>query len=288
MRTLVILGLLCFSLVPGCAQELGPKDIDPKTEDLRCVEKNYRHKTARELAKMTAEQLIDEKEKDRNYHGSMLDEYGMFTLARYTDKIGIEIVPVLIKISYEFKSRPFSKCQESRFFSAFAIAGDVDDQVVRLRTVKDGRTAILAAEAALERMKLAGLADQNTYNMYPFGLSLLNWVTGINQHDEMMREVLKSEYKIQLTEDEFINFVKFLTSTYATYPSWTPRINSGRDLQANKKKYHEAYLKFKGSSKKRVSYRQLPPELLSRCRCLMFSSLVSTFDSDVWTIVADG
>jgi len=247
MRTFVILGLLYFSLVPVRAQGFGPKDIDPKTEDIRCVEKNYRHKTARELAKMTAEQLIDEKERDRNYHGSMLDKYGMFTLARYTDKIGIEIVPVLIKISNEFKSRPFSKCQESRFFSAFAIAGDVDDQVVRLRTVKDGRTAILAAEAALERMKLAGLADQNTYSIYPFGLTLLNWVTGFNQHDESMREMLSAEYAIKLTDEEFIKFVKFLISTDPTYPSWTPRINSARDFRANKKKYYDAFLHFKQS-----------------------------------------
>ena len=242
----ILLTLCCFGTG---AQELGPKDIDLNTEDVRCVEKNYTHKSASELRGMTPEQLIDEKSRHWNYHVSLMDRYGMFTLPEYTGKIGTAIIPVLTKLSNEFKSRPFSKCQESRFFTAFAIASDVDDQVIRLRTVKDGRAAILAAEAAIERMKYSGLANHDThpYNKYPFGLRLLNQVTGYNQHDELMREILQKQYGIKLTDEEFISFVRFLTSTVATYPGWTPRINNGRDLRANKKKYHDAYLKFKKS-----------------------------------------
>ena len=246
-RFSVIFCVLFLPLVSVGAQELGPKEIDPKTEDTRCVEKNYRHKTARELKRMTPEQLIDESEREWNYHLGLMDKYGMFTLNSYTDKIGVAIIPVLTKLAGNFASRPLSRCQQKRFFTAFAIAAGVDDQIVRLRTRKDGQAAISAAVDAIQRMKDAGLADHNAhpYNKYPFGLHLVDSVRGINDHDGLMRELLEAEFGLQLSDEEFANFVKFLTSSYPTYPSWTPRVNMSRDLLPNKKKYHDAYLKFK-------------------------------------------
>lgn len=245
-RFSVLFCLLFLPLVPVGAQELGPNDIDPKTEDTRCVEKNYRHKTARELERMTPEQLIDESKRHWNYHVGLMDKYGMFTLHSYTEKIGIAIIPVLTKLAGNFASRPLSRCQEQRFFTAFAIAADVDDQIVRLRTRKDGQAAISAAAEAVQRMKDAGLADHNAhpYNKYPFGMYLLDLVRGINEYDKLMRELLEEEFGLQLSDEEFVNFVKFLTSTYPTYPSWTARVNMSRDLRKNKKRYHDAYLQF--------------------------------------------
>lgn len=229
------------------AQQLGPDDIDPDTEDTRCVEKNYRHKTARELSRMTPEQLIDENEREWNYHVALMDKYGMFTLGTYTERIGIAIIPTLTKLAANFAERPLSKCQQQRFFTAFAIAADVDNQIVRLSTRKDGQAAISAAADALERMERAGLADHNAhpYNKYPFGMYLLDKVRGVNEHDELLRELLEKEFGLRLADEEFVGFVKFLTSTYPTYPSWTPRVNMSRDLRPNKKKYHDAYLQFK-------------------------------------------
>jgi len=229
------------------AQQLGPGDVDPNTEDTRCVEKNYRHKTGRELSRMTPEQLIDEKEKEWNYHVALMDRYGMFTLSSYTGKIGVEILPVLIKLAGNFASRPRSRCQQERFFTAFAIAADVDDQVVRLRTRKDGLDAIEAAANAIEQMRLAGLADHNAhpYNKYPFGLLLLDQVRGANGHDDLMRELLEKEFGLRLSDEEFASFVNFLTTTNPTYPSWTPHVDGSRNLRPNKKKYHDAYLRFK-------------------------------------------
>ena len=175
-RFFVLFCFLFLPLVPVVAQELGPDDIDPETEDTRCVEKNYRHKTAGELERMIPEQLIDESEKEWNYHVGLMDKYGMFTLGSYKDKIGVAIIPVLTKMAENFVARPLSKCQQQRFFTALAIASDVDDQIVRLRSRKDGQFAILAADEAIRRMKDAGLADPNVYpyNKYPFGIRLLN------------------------------------------------------------------------------------------------------------------
>lgn len=243
----VLFCLLFLPLVSVRAQVLGPNDIDPNTEDTRCVEKNYRHKTADELKRMTPEHLIDESERHWNYHVRLMDKYGMFTLHSYTNRIGIAIIPVLTKLAGNFASRPRSKCQEQRFFTAFAIAAGVDDQIVRLSTTKDGQSTISAAADAIQRMKDAGLADHNAhpYNKYPFGMYLLDLVRGINEHDKLMRELLEEEFGLQLSDEVFVNFVKFLTSTYPTYPSWTPRINMSRDLRPNKKKYHDAYLQFK-------------------------------------------
>jgi hypothetical protein len=253
MRFFVLFCLSFLPLVSVDAQELGPRDIDPKTEDIRCVEKNYRHKTVRELEQMSPEELIDESERHWNYHVGLMDKYGMFTLHSYTEKIGIEIIPVLTKLAGNFASRPQSKCQENRFFTAFAIAADVDNQIVRLRTIKEGQAAISKAAQAIQQMKNAGLADHvaKPYNKHPFGLYLLDKVRGINEHDELMREMLASEYGVRLLNNEFVSFVEFLTSIHPTYPSWTPRVNMSRDLRKNKKKYHEAYLRFKKSDRNR-------------------------------------
>lgn len=243
--------LLFLTLVPVGAQELGPNDIDPKTEDTRCIEKNYRHKTARELARMTAEQLIDESVRHWNYHVALMDKYGMFTLDSYTEKIGTEIIPLLSKLAGNFASRPLSRCQQERFFTAFAIAVDVDDQKIRLRTAKGGESAISAAADAIQKMKDAGLADHNAHplNKYAFGLHLLDSVRGVNEHDKLIRKLLNAEFGLQLSDEEFVNFVQFLTSTYATYPSWTPRVKMSRDLRPSKKRYYDAYQQFKESKK---------------------------------------
>jgi hypothetical protein len=250
MKFSVLFCLLFLPLVSVGAQVLGPNDIDPNTEDTRCVEKNYRHKTAGELERMSPEQLIDESQRHWNYHVELLDKYGMFTLSSYTQKIGTEIIPVLTKLAGNFASRPLSRCQEARFFTAFAIAADVDNQIVRLRTRKDGEAAIFAAADAIQRMKDAGLADHNVhpYNKHPFGTFLLDNVRGINEHDKMIREMLDSEFAARFSEQEFADFVEFLTSTYPTYPSWTLLVNMSRDLRPNRKKYHDAYLQFKKNS----------------------------------------
>ena len=253
-RSSLLVCLLFLPLLSVGAQELGPKDIDPDTEDVRCIETNYRHKTAIELRRMTPEQLIDEKEREWNCHVGRMDKYSMFTLSSYTDKIGIAIIPVLTKLAGNFASRPRTRCQQQRFFTAFAIFADVDDQIVRLRTREDGRAAMSAAAEAIQRMEDVGLADHNKhpYNMHPFGLTLLGHVRGVNGHDELMRELLTKEFGVQMPDEEFVSFVRFLTSTYPTYPSWTPRVNMARNLRLNKNRYHDAYLQFK------KTYRKMP------------------------------
>ncbi len=230
--------------IPADAQAILANGIGPKIADSRCMEKDYRHKTASQLERMSAEELIDESERHWNYHGSLMDDYGMFILDSYKEKIGIKIIPVLAELAANFESQPHSNCQQQRFFTAFAIAADVDDQVVRLRSREDGRTAIAAVVAALRQMAEAGLAKQ-PYSKYPFGLYLLESVLKTNDHDGLMRELLSDEYGVKLTDDEFIDFVMFLTKTYPSYPSWTPRIKSGRDLRGSKKKYHTAFLEYK-------------------------------------------
>lgn len=251
-RFFLLFCCLILPLASVSSQELEPNDIDANTEDTRCVEENYRHKADRELERMTPEQLIDESEKEWNYHVGRMDNYGMFTLNSYKEKIGIAIIPVLIKMANDYASRTFSKCQEQRFFTAFAIAADVDNQIVRLRSSKDGQAAISAAADAIGRMKDAGLADQKVhkYNKYPFGIYLLDNVRGTNEYDGQIRKLLETEFKMQMSDEEFFEFIRFLTSTDPAYPSWTPRVNMARDLRPNKEKYRESYLQFKKAVQK--------------------------------------
>jgi hypothetical protein len=248
-RISVFLYLLFLPLVSLRAQEIRPADITPNTDDTRCVESKYRHKTAGELRRMTPEQLIDETAKEWNYHVSLMDRYGMFTLASYTDKIGVEIIPVLNKLAKEFASRPLSACQQERFFTAFAIASDVDEQTVRLRSIKEGRDAITAADEAINKMKEADLGNDAThpYNKSHFGEYLLDSLRGTTQFDDDIRELLVSEFHLELSDQQFAAFINFLTSKHPNYPSWTPRIEMARDLRPNKKRYHDAYLEFKGT-----------------------------------------
>jgi hypothetical protein len=229
------------------AQDLGLNDISPNSEDTRCVEENYRHKTVEELERMTPEQLINESTKEWDYHASLMDKYGMFTINSYTDKIGVEIIPVLTKVAKSFASRPLSECQQDRFFTAFATASDVDQQIVRLRSIKEGRVAIAAAAEALERMRDAGLGNDSThpYNKSHFGEYILDSVRGTTDFDDQIRKLLASQFRIRLSDQQFVKFVNFLTSTYPTYPSLTPSVNMGRDLRPHKKRYYEAYLKYK-------------------------------------------
>jgi hypothetical protein len=246
-RRLLIPLLLCVSLLSvSAAAQVSPKNDAASVDDLRCVEKNYRHKTDAELKRMSPEQLADESTNEWIYHASLMDQYGMFTINSYTEKIGVEIVPVLTDVAKKFASRPRSDCLQERFFTVFAIASDVDEQVVRLRSSADGRDAISAAVAAVKAMLDAGLADDRAhpYNKSHFGLYLLESVRGINEEDQAIRELLGSEYRVQFSNQSFAEFVEFLIANYPTYPSWTPRVNQARDLRPDKKKYHDAYLKF--------------------------------------------
>jgi hypothetical protein len=256
-RTTSVLGMIFLPLLlffgSVYSQELDPDDVDATTDDVRCVEDHYRHKTVAELELMTAQQLIDESERHWNYHVGLMDQYGLFTLHSYTDKIGTAIIPVLKDLATKFRERPRSKCNEQRFFTALAIASDVDDQIVRLGTTKEGVAAILMADGALEQMKNSGLADPpldpqtkypRPYSKYPFGLLLLSKMRGINDHDVLMRELLSSEFNVKLSDGEFVRLVDFVTSTTPTYPGWTPRINMARDLRKNKEKYYAAYVRF--------------------------------------------
>ncbi len=250
MKSSILICLVFMTVVSVTAQELKENDIDSKTDDVRCIEKNYRHKTARELQQMNPEELIDEDARHWNYHVGLMDKYGMFVLDSYKERVGTKILPVLTKLAGDFASRPRSVCQEVRFFTAFGIAADVDDQIVRIRASDDGKAAILAAAQAVQRMKDFGLADHDAhpYNRYPFGLYLLDFVRQANDHDKLLRELLSDEFKVQLSDKEFFEFVEHLTLRYPTYPSWTPRVNSSRDLQKNKKRYYDAYQEFKNKT----------------------------------------
>jgi hypothetical protein len=246
LRLSALLCLFLWSSFPVSAQKLDSNNNAANLEDKRCVEENYRHKTDAELRQMSAEQLADEDTKEWIYHVKLMDKYGMFTINSYTEKIGVEIIPVLTKVAKGFASRPLSECQQERFFTVLAIASDVDQQVVRLRSLKEGREAIAAAADAIKKMQDTGLSDDTThpYNKSHFGEYLLDSARSTNQFDDDIRALLNSEFHVTLSDNDFVKFINFLTLKYPTYPSWTPRIEMARDLRTNKKKYYDAYLEF--------------------------------------------
>jgi hypothetical protein len=158
-----------------------------------------------------------------------------------------------VKLADSYGAKPASKCREDRFFTAFAIAADVDDQIVRLSSIPGGQEVITHAAIAIKKMKDAGLADHTThpYNWYPFGLNLIGQLTGINGHDEQIRELLNLEFSIKFEDKEFLRFVKYLTAVDPTYPGWSKREKLGsRDFSVSKKKFREAYVKFKRTDQK--------------------------------------
>ena len=128
------------------------------------------------------------------------------------------------------------------------IAGDIDENSVRLRGSPEGRLIIEAIERVAARMRALGNAEDSEHLE-----DKLRQMKGVNFTDYSVRDTLWMLYQINLSDAELLEFTNYLVQHYPTYPRWstryTARDNSNkRDpslIMKQPRRYHQAYLAFK-------------------------------------------
>jgi uncharacterized protein YdhG (YjbR/CyaY superfamily) len=241
----------CSGSTPNHKQRVENETVvlSPTPETDECRKENFKHKSEAEIATMTPAQRIDEMVKDQTYHMPSLDDDYGFLVSKYIKKDGVKILPVLIEYMKDLDPNSFFDCRyrAMRFIVASLEAGDLD-HTVRLRGTKEGQSAIEALERGIERMKMANFdKDDHRWNSnYDYSLLILEGLKGINGKDLIIKDTLRVRHKVQMTEDELLEFSNFLTSLDPNYPSWS-EVKDGSDplIMKNSEKYYEAYRKFK-------------------------------------------
>lgn len=120
-----------------------------------------------------------------------------------------------------------------------------------------------ALERAIKRMRAAGYGqpDQQDWarsGRFELPASHLERMKATNNIDDVIRDTLRREYKIMLTDDELLEFSNFLVALDPTYPSWSEqdyikdgaRVNSAGmpiwvHVMKKPERFYQAYLEFK-------------------------------------------
>jgi hypothetical protein len=147
---------------------------------------------------------------------------------------------------------------------AFTLLSSIDQSVMRLRALPEGRQIIQAARSLLQRMQTAHF-DKDPENekecqekrQYEILVDGLKGLDGINSADLAIQDTLKVRYEIRLSAGELGRFVDYLISEDPSYPRWSGRelyrhpteVNSaGFNLQyllmKNGTPFYDAYLRF--------------------------------------------
>lgn len=173
-------------------------------------ERNYKHKSEAEIARMTPEQRIDEMIMEDGERTTNHEDYRLL-LQRYLHNDRLKGWTHLIELidSYVPKTR------DSRYSSALRMTEDIDERVVRLRGTTEGKRIIEAIERLSSRMRAAGKEDATE--------SMLRFAKGINFTDHAIRETMWVKYRIKMSDRELLEFSNYLVKRDPTYPSWSQR-----------------------------------------------------------------
>jgi len=225
----------------------------------------YRHKSEAEIAQMTPAQRVDEYADEQAYHKyDVLDEHSEL-IEKYIRVDGLKALPRLIEIIDEYdprRSSGKSGRKAERFDGMWILLSNLDNFVVRVRASEDGRRAMDALERAIGRMRAAGYGQPDQHGWEKHGriesaAANLKEAKGINSRDESIRDTLRLEYKIILSNVELFRLSNFLTKNYSDYPGWSKTIYFRDFTQFNyagnplwthtlrePKRFYEAYLEF--------------------------------------------
>lgn len=226
----------------------------------------YKHKSKDGLAHMTPGQHIDEWVKEQVHHRyDVLDEQKN-VIRKYIRIDGLKTLPRIIEIIDEYDptlASGKSGYKEERFDAVLMLLDDLDNYVIRLRGTEEGKRAIDALELIINRMRKAGYSQKDQvewakYSRFDFTLKNLEWIKGVGEIDDNVKDTLWVRYKILLSKEELLAFSNFLVTRDSSYPSWSEtdfvkdytRINeAGNPLQVyllrKPERYYEAYLEFK-------------------------------------------
>jgi hypothetical protein len=207
---------------------------------------NYKHKSEAEISRMTPEQRIDEQIKEHDHMLKHADKQSDL-IQKYRRMDGLKGSEHLIKLIESYNPK---RLRDSRSSLAVMMANDIDESIVRLRASPEGIRVIEAIERLSAKMVAAG--KKRSYEELE-----LPRLKGINFTDRAVRDTLRVKYRIEISDDELLEFSNYLVKNAPTYPGWSKqyfmkdhsRINeAGNPLQVyvmkSPERFHRAYLKF--------------------------------------------
>lgn len=229
----------------------------------------YKHRSEVEITGMTPAQRVDEWANEEVHHRyDVLDEHGHL-ITKYILRDGLKVLPRIIEIIDEYDPTRFPEGKGrrgERFDAMWMLLSDLDNHIVRLRGTEEGQRALDSLERAINRMRAAGYGQQGQEEWAKNGrffLALMNLqnAKGVGFADTTIRDTLRLEHKILLSDEELLALSNFLVARHAEYPSWSDT-NYFRDhTQTNEagyplwvhtmkkpERFYEAYLEFKRSS----------------------------------------
>lgn len=225
----------------------------------------YRHKSETEIAGLTPAQRVDEFAAEQAHHKyDVLDDHGHL-IEKYIWLDGLKALPRIIEVMDDYNPNQKRGPGADRFDAMWMLLGNLDNHVVRLRGSAEGQHAIDSLARAVNRMRAAGyeIKEPHEWKWVPDGRFELaagevERVKGLNYVDWTIRDTLRLERKVVLSEKELLVFSNFLVSRDPSYPSWSgtnyfrdyTQINSaGNPLWVYTMKkpepFYEAYLEFK-------------------------------------------
>jgi hypothetical protein len=225
----------------------------------------YRHKSEAEIKSMTPTQRVDEWVNEQVYHRFDVSDRHRDLLRKYVQQDGVKALPRLIEIidEYDPPRLPEGKGRRGeRFDASWLMLGYIDDYAVRLRASEEGRRAISALERVIERMRTAGYHQKDDHgseqHRFEFVADLLKTAKAVNSIDRAVKNTLRMQYKINLSDAELLGFSNFMAIHYSDYPSWSERdlVEDSSQLNAagfpvrilflkKPERYYEGYLEFK-------------------------------------------
>jgi hypothetical protein len=213
------------------------------------AQRNYRHKTEAEIARMTPQQRIDEEIKERDHLTDSADKQDDL-IRKYRVIDGVKGASRLIELIDSYGPQRLRNPASH----AILIASDIDENSVRLRGSPEGRQIIEAIERVAARMRAGGQNDDAEHLE-----TTIQRMRGVNFTDYSVRDTLWMHYRINLSDAELLEFTNYLIQHHPTYPRWSSRYmakdnSNKRDpslgtlllIMKQPKRYYDAHLAFKG------------------------------------------
>ena len=186
------------------------------------------HKSEPEIARMTPEQRVEEYFREYVRHGPMDDYRNLLSDHIFRDGVKALSPTTRAIDDYDPRRDGDSGSKWQRCDDAVALLRMMDSNAVRLRASDEGRQPIEAMRRLSERMRAAGFDSpeskypkQSRYNYLMRKIKQLS--EGINDADEAIRNSLRVNPGVSLSDQQLLLFVNYLISRDPGYPGWSKR-----------------------------------------------------------------
>jgi hypothetical protein len=229
---------------------------------------NRGHKSEPDIARMTPAQRVDEYFREYLRHGlGDFDYRGLLLDHIFRDGVAALSPATRAIDDYDPRRHGSSGSKWDQCDDATALLPMLDSNIVRLRASDEGRQAIEAMRRLSERMRASGFdspeSDYPKQSRYKYLMLIIRQVEGINDADEAIRNSLRINHGISLSDQELLLFVNYLISKDPAYPGWSKtekyrdpikRNQAGNplwyDVMKDPQPFYKEYLQFSSTGKK--------------------------------------